>query len=169
MLRAIQILVSAFVLPPAWQVWLRPARPTVSAHRGRSPAARHPAADIDPGTATPRPLPPLLRLPHDDIPFLPGAPHIAYRDNALYVEDQRVDDLAEQHGTPLFVYSTAAMREALAAYQRGFAGRKLHICYAMKANSAGAAAVLCPPGADSTSSRVANLNASSLQAATPPK
>jgi diaminopimelate decarboxylase len=66
---------------------------------------------------------------------LPGAPHIAYRDNALYVEDQRVADLAEQHGTPLFVYSTAAMREALAAYQRGFAGRKLHICYAMKANS----------------------------------
>lgn len=66
---------------------------------------------------------------------LPGAPHIAYRDNALYVEDQRVADLTEQHGTPLFVYSTAAMREALAAYQRGFAGRKLHICYAMKANS----------------------------------
>ncbi|MCO5110559.1 MAG: diaminopimelate decarboxylase [Burkholderiaceae bacterium] len=66
---------------------------------------------------------------------LPGAPHIAYHDNALYVEGQRVDDLAEQHGTPLFVYSTAAMREALAAYQRGFAGRKLHICYAMKANS----------------------------------
>lgn len=66
---------------------------------------------------------------------LPGAPHIAYRDNALYVEGQRVADLAEQHGTPLFVYSTAAMREALAAYQRGFAGRKLHICYAMKANS----------------------------------
>lgn len=27
------------------------------------------------------------------------------------------------------------MQDALAAYQRGFAGRKLHICYAMKANS----------------------------------
>lgn len=66
---------------------------------------------------------------------LPGHPHIAYRDNALCVEDLRVSDLARDHGTPLFIYSTASMREALAAYQRGFAGRKLHICYAMKANS----------------------------------
>lgn len=66
---------------------------------------------------------------------LPGHPHIAYRDNELFVEDLRVSDLARDHGTPLFVYSTASMREALAAYQRGFAGRKLHVCYAMKANS----------------------------------
>jgi diaminopimelate decarboxylase len=40
-----------------------------------------------------------------------------------------------QHGTPLFVYSKAAMLGALAAYQKGFAGRNAHICYAMKANS----------------------------------
>ena len=66
---------------------------------------------------------------------LPGAPHIAYRDNALCVEGLRAGDLADLHGTPLFIYSTAAMRDALAAYQRGFTGRKLHICYAMKANS----------------------------------
>jgi len=66
---------------------------------------------------------------------LPGHPHIAYRDNELHVEDQRVSALAHAHGTPLFVYSTASMRDALAAYQRGFAGRKLHVCYAMKANS----------------------------------
>jgi len=69
------------------------------------------------------------------LPALPGHPHIAYRDNELCVEDLRVSELARTHGTPLFVYSTASMREALAAYQRGFAGRKLHICYAMKANS----------------------------------
>lgn len=69
------------------------------------------------------------------LPALPGHPHIAYRDNELYVENLRVSELAHEHGTPLFVYSTASMREALAAYQRGFAGRKLHICYAMKANS----------------------------------
>ena len=47
----------------------------------------------------------------------------------------RVSALADSYGTPLFVYSQAAMQDALAAYQRGFAGRKLHICYAMKANS----------------------------------
>ena len=44
-------------------------------------------------------------------------------------------DLARSHGTPLFVYSKAAMLAALAAYQRGFDGRKALICYAMKANS----------------------------------
>lgn len=65
---------------------------------------------------------------------LPGHPHIAYRGADLFVEEVRVTELAQTHGTPLFVYSTAAMQEALAAYQRGFAGRKVQICYAMKAN-----------------------------------
>jgi len=44
-------------------------------------------------------------------------------------------DLARQHGTPLFVYSQAALLDALASYQRGLAGRDALICYAMKANS----------------------------------
>ncbi len=69
-------------------------------------------------------------------PLLPGHPHFAYRDGELYVENQRIADLAAQHATPLFVYSKAAMLSALAAYQRGFAGRQVQICYAMKANSA---------------------------------
>lgn len=66
---------------------------------------------------------------------LPGHPHIGYREGALFVEDVRVADLARAHGTPLFVYSQASMLAALAAYQRGFAGRDAQICYAMKANS----------------------------------
>ena len=66
---------------------------------------------------------------------LPGHPHVHYRDHSLWVEDVSLEELALQHGTPLFVYSQAAMHDALAAYQRGFAGRKLHVCYAMKANS----------------------------------
>ncbi|MGH6627301.1 MAG: diaminopimelate decarboxylase [Burkholderiaceae bacterium] len=68
-------------------------------------------------------------------PTLPGHPQIAYRGDDLYVENLRLADLAREHGTPLFVYSKASMLEALAAYQRGFAGRKAQICYAMKANS----------------------------------
>jgi diaminopimelate decarboxylase len=68
-------------------------------------------------------------------PTLPGHPHIAYRDGELCVEGVQVHALAQQYGTPLFVYSQASMRDALAAYQRGFAGRKVQICYAMKANS----------------------------------
>ncbi len=51
------------------------------------------------------------------------------------MEGLALDALAEQFGTPLFVYSKAAMLDALAAYQRGFAGRDAQICYAMKANS----------------------------------
>ena len=66
---------------------------------------------------------------------LPGQPHIHFKNNELHVEHQRVADLAAAHGTPLFVYSKASMLDALAAYQRGFAGRKVQICYAMKANS----------------------------------
>nr|WP_315238782.1 diaminopimelate decarboxylase [uncultured Albidiferax sp.] len=66
---------------------------------------------------------------------LPGHPHIAYQNNVLCIEGQPLAALAQAHGTPLFVYSKASMLEALAAYQRGFAGRKAQICYAMKANS----------------------------------
>ncbi|MFZ9250715.1 MAG: diaminopimelate decarboxylase [Hylemonella sp.] len=67
--------------------------------------------------------------------ILPGQPHIAYHGNQLHVEQVRLSDLARQYGTPLFVYSSAAMLSALAAYQRGFSGRNAQVCYAMKANS----------------------------------
>jgi diaminopimelate decarboxylase len=66
---------------------------------------------------------------------LPGHPFVAYHDGQLCVEGVRVADLAREFGTPLFVYSKASMLAALAAYQKGFAGRKAQICYAMKANS----------------------------------
>ncbi|MBK6004678.1 diaminopimelate decarboxylase [Ramlibacter ginsenosidimutans] len=68
--------------------------------------------------------------------ILPGAPHLQYRGDALYLEDVRLADLAREHGTPLFAYSRASMLSALAAYQRGFAGRNAKVCYALKANSA---------------------------------
>ena len=66
---------------------------------------------------------------------LPGAPQLAYRSDALFLEDVALAELARRHGTPLYVYSKASMLGALAAYQRGFAGRAVQICYAMKANS----------------------------------
>jgi diaminopimelate decarboxylase len=68
-------------------------------------------------------------------PSLPGAPFFAYRDKDLYVEQLRLNDLADAHGTPLFVYSKASMLNALSAYQRAFAGRQAKVHYAMKANS----------------------------------
>ncbi|MFY9129490.1 MAG: diaminopimelate decarboxylase [Limnohabitans sp.] len=66
---------------------------------------------------------------------LPGQPHIAYQGEALHMEGVALASVAAQFGTPVFAYSKAAMLSALAAYQRGFAGRKAQICYAMKANS----------------------------------
>ena len=67
--------------------------------------------------------------------LLPGQPHFDVRGGELFAEGVPLSALAREHGTPLFVYSKAAMLDALAAYQRGFAGRKARICYAMKANS----------------------------------
>jgi diaminopimelate decarboxylase len=67
---------------------------------------------------------------------LPGHPQFKFRGGELFAEEVRLDELARDHGTPLFVYSKAAMLAALAAYQRGFAGRRARICYAMKANPA---------------------------------
>jgi diaminopimelate decarboxylase len=67
--------------------------------------------------------------------MLPGHPHFHRDGGELHVERVRVAELAREHGTPLFVYSKAAMLSALGAYQRGFAGRRAKICYAMKANS----------------------------------
>jgi diaminopimelate decarboxylase len=66
---------------------------------------------------------------------LPGRPHFDMLDGELCVDGLSLAALARQYGTPLFVYSKAAMLDALAAYQRGFAGRRASICYAMKANS----------------------------------
>ena len=66
---------------------------------------------------------------------LPGAPFLARANGALTLEGHALDALARQFGTPLFVYSRAAMCEAAAAYQRALEGRKHLLCYAMKANS----------------------------------
>ena len=68
---------------------------------------------------------------------LPGAPEIALRgDGTLMVEGIAAADLARRFGTPLYVYSSAAMARALAAYQRALVGRDHLICYAVKANPA---------------------------------
>ncbi len=55
---------------------------------------------------------------------LPGHPHLARRDEELWLEGVRLSDLARTHGTPLFVYSKAAMLSALGAYQRVCPGRR---------------------------------------------
>jgi diaminopimelate decarboxylase len=66
---------------------------------------------------------------------LPGAPWLHRRGRTLYLEGVALDVLARTHGTPLYVYSRAAMRDAARRYERALAGRAHLLCYAMKANS----------------------------------
>jgi len=66
---------------------------------------------------------------------LPHGSFLSRHEGQLQLEGCDLAPLAQAHQTPLFVYSKAAMLHALAAYQRGFAGRKALVCYAMKANS----------------------------------
>ncbi len=61
--------------------------------------------------------------------------HFHYRDRDLYCEDARVADLAEQFGTPLYLYSTATLLHHLKLLQESFAAVDPLVCYSVKANS----------------------------------
>ncbi len=71
---------------------------------------------------------------HPDRP-LAGQPHFHYRDGTLHAEDVSLAELAAQAGTPLYVYSRAALRSAWAAYRDAIGDRQVLVCYGMKANS----------------------------------
>ena len=66
---------------------------------------------------------------------LPGAPHVAYRDDTLTLDGCDLPDLAERFGTPLYVYSRTAMLAALSNYHSALEGRAHLVCFAVKANS----------------------------------
>ena len=57
-----------------------------------------------------------------------------YRDGRLMAEGVALERVAREVGTPVYVYSAAAMREAYRAYARAFAPIGAEICYALKAN-----------------------------------
>jgi diaminopimelate decarboxylase len=56
-------------------------------------------------------------------------------DLVLQCEDIPLPKLAERYGTPLYVYSAAAIRARLAAFQAPFRNIPHTICYSVKANS----------------------------------
>ncbi len=60
--------------------------------------------------------------------------HFGYRDRTLFCEDVPVPELAEKYGTPLYVYSQAALISQLKDVQTAFAEAKPVICYSVKAN-----------------------------------
>ena len=53
----------------------------------------------------------------------------------LCCEAVEVERLAQRFGTPLYVYSAAAIRERRTAFQRAFAQQSHTVCYSVKANS----------------------------------
>ena len=58
-----------------------------------------------------------------------------YKDGELYAEDVRLLDIAEQYGTPLFVYSKATLERHISTIDGAFASIDHLTCYSVKANS----------------------------------
>ncbi len=58
-----------------------------------------------------------------------------YRDDELNIEAVGLLQIAEQFGTPCYVYSRAAIAAAYQEFDAAFAGSDHLICYAVKANS----------------------------------
>jgi len=58
-----------------------------------------------------------------------------YQNQSLFVEELPLNQVAEQFGTPCFVYSRAALQNNYLAYENAFSGNDHLICYAVKANS----------------------------------
>lgn len=60
-----------------------------------------------------------------------------YRNDELYAEGVSLRELAEQHGTPLYVYSRTHLREQFRRLAGAMAAVKPLICFSVKANSNG--------------------------------
>jgi diaminopimelate decarboxylase len=58
-----------------------------------------------------------------------------YRNRSLYCDGVSLTALAEQHGTPLYVYSASQISQRFQLFQKAFASRPHTVCYAVKANS----------------------------------
>lgn len=63
--------------------------------------------------------------------------HLQYASNGqLHIEGANLADLAQQFGTPLYVYSASSIRQAYQSYAQACEGLgNVTICYAIKANS----------------------------------
>src|SRR3974377_360358 len=61
--------------------------------------------------------------------------HFDYRDGVLHAEAVNLSALAERVGTPFYCYSTATLERHYRVFTEAFAGEKVLVCYAMKANS----------------------------------
>ena len=58
-----------------------------------------------------------------------------YRNGRLHCEEVALNRIAEQYGTPLYVYSRDAIERAYMGYAQALEGHEGMVCYAVKANS----------------------------------
>src|ERR1700750_1966459 len=61
--------------------------------------------------------------------------HFDYRNGVLHAEAVNLADVAQAVGTPFYCYSTATLERHYRVFSAAFAGEKVVVCYAMKANS----------------------------------
>jgi diaminopimelate decarboxylase len=61
--------------------------------------------------------------------------HFDYRNGVLHAEAVSLSDLAKTVGTPFYCYSTATLERHFRVFTEAFAGEKVMVCYALKANS----------------------------------
>ncbi|MEJ7619999.1 MAG: diaminopimelate decarboxylase, partial [Aquificaceae bacterium] len=59
-------------------------------------------------------------------------PYLEYKGEELYLEGVSLRALAEEFGTPLYIYSSSYIRDRIRAYRESFP--EALICYAVKAN-----------------------------------
>lgn len=61
--------------------------------------------------------------------------HFEFKDNILHAENISIPELANEYGTPLYVYSAATLRRHFEAFDSAFTGLDHMTCYSVKANS----------------------------------
>ena len=60
--------------------------------------------------------------------------HFLYRDSRLFAEDVPIETIADEAGTPVYVYSTATLERHYRVFARAFRDLAPTVCYAVKAN-----------------------------------
>lgn len=61
--------------------------------------------------------------------------HFEYRNDRLHAEDVDLAALADEIGTPFYVYSEATLRRHVGVFKKAFAGADTLVAYSVKANS----------------------------------
>lgn len=61
--------------------------------------------------------------------------HFCYRNGVLHAENVALPHIAQELGTPTFVYSRRALHDAWDSYRQATKGHNALVCYGMKANS----------------------------------